>query len=138
MPPRVDRILETALYVTDVGRAASFYERVFGFPVLTRDDRFCAFDIRGEQVLLLFTRGASVKDSTDSRGTIPGHDGEGRLHFAFAINASELDAWERHLAALAIPIEGRMAWSRGGRSLYFRDPDGHLVELVTPGVWTTY
>jgi len=29
-------------------------------------------------------------------------------------------------------------WSRGGESLYFRDPDDHLVELATPGIWATY
>lgn len=138
MPPRVGRILESALYVGDVARSAAFYQRVFGFPVLNRDDRFCALDVAGTQVLLLFTRGASIHDSTDSRGTIPGHDGSGRVHFAFAIDQADLDAWERHLAALKVAVEGRMAWARGGRSLYFRDPDGHLVELATPGVWTTY
>ncbi|HWQ03343.1 MAG TPA: glyoxalase, partial [Candidatus Nitrosotenuis sp.] len=26
----------------------------------------------------------------------------------------------------------------GGRSIYFRDPDGHSLELVTPGVWPNY
>ena len=26
----------------------------------------------------------------------------------------------------------------GGESLYFRDPDGHLLELVTPGLWPNY
>jgi catechol 2,3-dioxygenase-like lactoylglutathione lyase family enzyme len=31
-----------------------------------------------------------------------------------------------------------MAWPRGGTSLYFRDPDGHLVELATPGLWSIY
>ena len=35
-------------------------------------------------------------------------------------------------------IEGRTVWSRGGHSIYFRDPDGHLVELATPGLWATY
>ena len=31
-----------------------------------------------------------------------------------------------------------MKWPRGGESLYFRDPDGHLVELATPGLWANY
>jgi hypothetical protein len=26
-------------------------------------------------------------------------------------------------------------WPSGGRSIYFRDPAGNLVDLVTPGVW---
>ena len=33
-----------------------------------------------------------------------------------------------------IAIEGRTKWPRGGESIYFRDPDGHLVELATPGL----
>lgn len=136
--PRVTGILETALYVDDVGRSAAFYEGVFGFAALTRDERLCAFDVAGRQVLLLFRLGASVKPSTDERGTIPAHDGSGSLHFAFAIDAGEFEAWERRLASLGVAIEARMRWARGGRSLYFRDPDGHLVELVTPGVWATY
>jgi catechol 2,3-dioxygenase-like lactoylglutathione lyase family enzyme len=31
-----------------------------------------------------------------------------------------------------------VGWPRGGRSVYFRDPDGHSVELATPGLWETY
>jgi catechol 2,3-dioxygenase-like lactoylglutathione lyase family enzyme len=34
-----------------------------------------------------------------------------------------------------IAIEGRTNWRRGGISIYFRDPDGHLLELATPGLW---
>jgi hypothetical protein len=26
----------------------------------------------------------------------------------------------------------------GGASLYSRDPDGHLLELITPGCWAIY
>ena len=25
-----------------------------------------------------------------------------------------------------------------GEALFFRDPDGHLLEVVTPGVWSIY
>ena len=54
------------------------------------------------------------------------------------ISAAELEAWRERLQAHAIAIEGEMSWPRGGKSLYFRDPDGHLVELATPGLWSVY
>ncbi len=37
--PKVRQILETAIYVQDVGRAAQFYDRVFGFTDLVHDER---------------------------------------------------------------------------------------------------
>jgi catechol 2,3-dioxygenase-like lactoylglutathione lyase family enzyme len=70
-------------------------------------------------------------------GWIPAHEGSGRLHFAFAVAAEDLAAWEAHLAGEGIEIESRVDWPRG-RSVYFRDPDQHLVELVTPGLWANY
>jgi catechol 2,3-dioxygenase-like lactoylglutathione lyase family enzyme len=88
--------------------------------------------------LLLFRRGASLETMTMPGGTIPPHDGSGPLHVAFAIAADELVTWEERLRDRGIPIEGRTDWRRGGRSIYFRDPDGHLLELATPGLWATY
>ncbi|MEP7038442.1 MAG: glyoxalase, partial [Acidobacteriota bacterium] len=35
-------------------------------------------------------------------------------------------------------IESKVKWERGGTSIYFRDPDKHLLELATPGLWTIY
>jgi hypothetical protein len=32
----------------------------------------------------------------------------------------------------------RKTWKYGGEALYFRDPDGHLLEVVTPGVWSIF
>jgi len=46
--------------VEDLSRAMRFYEDVFGFSRIASDDRFCAFNIAGRQVLLLFRRGAST------------------------------------------------------------------------------
>jgi hypothetical protein len=31
-----------------------------------------------------------------------------------------------------------VVWPEGSTSIYFRDPDGHLLELVTPGLWPNY
>jgi catechol 2,3-dioxygenase-like lactoylglutathione lyase family enzyme len=89
-------------------------------------------------VLLLFRRGATLETVRMPGGTIPPHDGHGPLHIAFAVSAAELPDWEARLGAHGIAIEGRTHWSRGGDSIYFRDPDGHLLELATPGLWATY
>jgi len=132
--PNVNGLLESALYVADVGRSAEFYQRVFGFRRLVSEPRFCAFDVAGRQVLLLFERGGSTSPTRLSGGVIPPHDGRGTLHFAFAIAADELEAWERWLLSEQVAIESRVAWQSGGVSLYFRDPDDHLVELATPGL----
>jgi catechol 2,3-dioxygenase-like lactoylglutathione lyase family enzyme len=136
--PRLNGILETALYVDDLTRAARFYEDVLGLASMTGDGRFRAYDVAGRSVLLLFQRGATLETVTIPGGTIPPHDGHGPLHMAFAISADELSSWEKRLSEHGIEIEGRTRWSRGGDSIYFRDPDGHLIELATPGLWTSY
>jgi catechol 2,3-dioxygenase-like lactoylglutathione lyase family enzyme len=132
MPPRIDGVLETALYVDDPGRSAGFYRAVFGFEVIDAGDRLVAMGVTGRQVLLLFKKGASA-----DLPRAP-HDGAGRLHLAFAIPAADLDAWEEWLGRNGVPVEDRRTWDRGGTSLYFRDPDGHLLEVATPGVWSVY
>jgi hypothetical protein len=57
---------------------------------------------------------------------------------AFAISAEDLPDWEVTLREHSVAIESRVTWQRGGQSLYFRDPDGHCLELATPGLWQTY
>lgn len=136
--PRLNRIIETALYVDDLDRARAFYETVFDLQPMLKTKTLYAYDIGGASVLLLFLRGASIQTQSSPRGSIPPHDGAGALHIAFAIDAEALDAWEEKLARRGIPIEGRMNWERGATSLYLRDPDGHLLELATPGLWSTY
>jgi catechol 2,3-dioxygenase-like lactoylglutathione lyase family enzyme len=136
--PRLNGVLETVLYVDDPERAASFYEQILGLSCIYADQRLHAYDVGGRGVLLLFRRGASLATVTMPGGTIPPHDGQGPVHVAFSISAAELPAWEERLAAAGIAIEGRTRWPRGGESVYFRDPDGHLLELATPGLWAGY
>jgi catechol 2,3-dioxygenase-like lactoylglutathione lyase family enzyme len=136
--PTIDGVLETALYVDDLERAVRFYTDVVELELLYRDSRMCAFSVGGRSVLLLFPRGGSLTTVHMPGGTIPPHDGSGPLHIAFAIPKTELSQWEERLRANKIEIEGRTVWKRGGESIYFRDPDGHLLELATPGLWAIY
>src|SRR5690242_21767015 len=116
---KLDRVLETSLYVDDLERAARFYEQVLGLAALTSDARFKAYDVGGKSVLLLFRRGFTLETVHMPGGTIPPHDGHGPIHAAFAITAETLDDWEVRLAAHGVPVEGRTRWTRGGTSIYF-------------------
>ena len=135
---RVSGLLETAIYVEDVAAAAEFYHQLFGFEPMTRLEHFYALDVSGKNVLLLFKKGACVQPQALPGGVIPPHDGSGPAHLAFSIPVEDLPAWEDRLAAAGVEIEGRVEWPQGGISIYFRDPDGHLLELITPGVWPIY
>src|SRR5262245_52657360 len=136
--PLLTDLKETCLYVDDLPRAKEFYQRVLGLASLVEDSRFCAFDVAARHVLLLFVLNASAEGSNLPGGVIPSHDGSGPIHVGFAVAALELPEWESHLDAHGVQILSRVSWPRGGRSIYFRDPDGHLLELLTPGVWSTY
>jgi catechol 2,3-dioxygenase-like lactoylglutathione lyase family enzyme len=133
----IRRILETALDCNDLRVSAEFYRRLFDATPMLDSERLVVFEAGEGTLLLLFQRGHADPLPTPG-GVIPGHTAGGPGHFAFAIDASQLAAWERRLANLEIPIESRVIWERGGTSLYFRDPDGRSVELATPGLWPTY
>ncbi|WP_136247277.1 VOC family protein [Halomonas borealis] len=138
--PELNGVLETALYVMDMPRGRGFFEDVMGLVPFTADHRFTAYDAGAGSVLLLFLDGETQETVVlpDDMGTIPPHDGGGRVHMAFSIAAHDLAAWEARLHDHGVAIEGRTHWPRGGESLYFRDPDEHLLELATPGVWPSY
>jgi catechol 2,3-dioxygenase-like lactoylglutathione lyase family enzyme len=136
--PSVTGVLETALYVEDMERAIQFYDDLFAFRKMAHDGRFCAYDVAKQQVLLLFKRGSAKQSIPLADGVMPPHDGSGPVHMALAINANELAAWEQRLSEHNIKIESRIRWPFGGQSIYFRDPDRHLLELVTPGCWANY
>jgi catechol 2,3-dioxygenase-like lactoylglutathione lyase family enzyme len=130
--PKSDGILESSLYVEDVRVSVQFYQKVFGFSVVSDfGERGCAIQAGERQVLLLFKKRGSLQTETP-------HDGDGELHLAFSIQASELGSWEAWLEQNGIVVEDKTTWKLGGTSVYFRDPDRHLLEIATPGVWPVY
>jgi catechol 2,3-dioxygenase-like lactoylglutathione lyase family enzyme len=134
----VGGILETALYVADPEIAAEFYRRIFDFETLLASDRLIALNVAGRNVLLLFRRGATSEPFATPGGVIPGHAGSGTGHLAFSITVDEVEPWIARLTAAGVLVDSFVNWPRGARSIYFRDPDGNLVELITAGFWAIY
>ncbi len=137
-PPAIQSVVETALYFDDLPAAVAFYRDVLRLRVMSANDRLVSLDAGGGTVLLLFRRGATVAGVRWPGGSIPPHDGAGPLHLALGVEREHLDAWARWLGTRGVTIESEVHWDRGGRSVYFRDPAGHSVELVTPGTWENH
>lgn len=128
---KIRQVLETALYVADLDRSIEFYQRTLGLSLASPPiSRMCALAIGKSQVLLLFKKGASVKATVAPYGIIPPSDGDGSLHVAFLVPGSEFESWCAWLKR-EVQLESILDWPNGGRSLYFRDPDTHLIELKT-------
>jgi catechol 2,3-dioxygenase-like lactoylglutathione lyase family enzyme len=136
--PTIQGLLETALYVKNVQDAANFYRRIFGFGTLLESERLIALDVVGRNVLLLFREGSTGEPLETAGGIIPAHAGASPTHLAFSVNAAELDDWRQRLASENVVVESTVHWTGGASSLYFRDLDQNLVELITPGFWKTY
>ena len=136
--PAICGIVETCLYVEDVPRAVTFYRDRLGLRLLALDERMASLSVADRQLLLLFRRAATLTPVEIPGGVIPPHNGRGPQHIGFAVDRSDFAEWEQRLTAAGVAVESRVDWPRGGRSLYFRDPDENLVELLTPGVWEIY
>jgi catechol 2,3-dioxygenase-like lactoylglutathione lyase family enzyme len=136
--PELRGVLETAVYVEDLAAAHAFYGGVLGLERVLDTPRMLTYAVTPGQVLLVFRRGMTREDSETAGGIVPGHHSEGPSHFAFAIAAEDYDAWKAHLVAAGVTITSEVTWPPGGRSLYFDDLDGNVLEMATPGLWPGY
>ncbi len=136
--PKLNGVLETALYVDDKPRSIRFFKEVMGLEIVRDEERLTAFDAGGASILLIFARGESTHGEDTPTGHIPGHDGEGPLHMAFKIAEADYEPWRTHLRAAGVVELSEVTWPAGGRSYYFKDPDGHVLEIATPGLWPNY
>jgi catechol 2,3-dioxygenase-like lactoylglutathione lyase family enzyme len=126
-------IIETGIYAEDLVAAEAFYHDVLGLAVMGREaGRHVFFRVSEASLLLVFN-----PESCRKGDVLPAHGATGPGHFALGVRAESLDHWRRRLGEKGVTIEKEVTWPRGGRSLYFRDPAGNLVEILTPGVWGT-
>ncbi len=92
--------------------------------------RHVFFQVGEASVLLAFLAEATLKGDH-----LPAHGASGPGHFALGIDTGAYDAWRKLLQGHGVSIEKEVVWPKGGKSIYFRDPAGNLVELVTPVIW---
>ena len=128
--PPLEGVHEAALYTTELDAAAAFYARL-GLREVGRSAGRHVFFRAGDDLLLLFDpRG------TERGGAVPAHGAHGPGHVALAVpDQAALDAWRARLADAGVDVESEVEWPSGGRSLYFRDPAGNSIELITRGSW---
>jgi catechol 2,3-dioxygenase-like lactoylglutathione lyase family enzyme len=124
------RILETCLYADDLAAAEDFYSRILGLDFFARDEGRHVFFKLGDSMLLIFNPADSALQTN-----LPAHGQQGAGHLAMGAEETELDAWKVHLEEAGVGIERDYLWPQGGRSLYFRDPAGNSVEIVSPRIW---
>jgi len=130
-PPSLSHIKETCLYIRDTARTRAFYEGVLGLRCIAEEPGKYVFLQAGPDMLLCFVPAFSLQNPT-----LPGHGGSGVQHIAFEAPSSEVyQAWKERLEAKGIQIEHEAVWRLGRRSFYFRDPDGHSIEITEPGIW---
>lgn len=129
---KVSRVLETSLYAQDLEAAEIFYTKVLGLEVHSRVTGRHVFFRCGSSMFLVFNPAQTeLKDPTK----IPSHGCRGVGHVAWAISEKDLDAWRQWLKAAGVVIEEEISWPGGGQSIYFKDPAGNSLELVTPSTW---
>ncbi len=127
--PQITGILETVLYVADIDRAEQFYRDVMALRPIGKEPGRHAFFRVGSGVLLLF-----CAERTRRSASVPPHGAEGEIHVCFTTAADEFETWKARIREHRIVIEQETEWP-GGRSFYFRDPDGNLLELANADIW---
>ncbi len=120
---QIRQIDYTVIFARDMAAMRHFYETVMGFPVLrVLSERWIEFRV-GSTTLALTTRGARFDDPPPEHGALS-------LQLAFRVApqvvaqcAAELEAKG---VSLILPLTDQPL---GHRTIFFRDPDGNVIEI---------
>ncbi len=130
---RVTDVLESALYVTDLGATQKFYTELLGLAFYSKVEGRHVFLRCGNRMLLLFNAEATANSAGGPKDA-PVHGAHGAGHLAFAVPEHEIDLWKNHLAENGVEIEREIQFGKS-RSIYFRDPSGNSLEITSPRLW---
>lgn len=125
-----NRIKETALYVKNLDQTEAFYKEKLALKVISKVEGRHVFFRVGSSVLLCF-----LAEKTKRDNSLPSHYGEGKLHIAFEVPKERYPEIKEEIVSNGIEVEYVEEWGEQYQSFYFRDPDGHLLEVVPQGMW---
>lgn len=131
---KIRKVVETCIYSFDLFNMKKFYAGILGMPVVQEEEGKMVFLQAGKNMLLIFN---PDKTGTDN-DRLPTHGAPtppSSVHFAMEIEEGDYSGWKDLLVRNRIAIEKEVNWNGRAKSLYFRDPAGNLVELITPGEW---
>ncbi len=113
----------TVIFVRDMAAMRRFYEDILGF-VLTRElsSRWLEYRV-GANTLALATPGLTAADP-------PTPNGSAALQLAFKVAAPDVDRCAEELLRRGVEVLSPPTdRAFGHRTLFFRDPDGNLLEV---------
>ena len=116
-------LTEVAIFTADVASTTGFYERLFGKPEYA-DESMATFDVNGVDVLIHETdEGNEANEVADEHASLPTRD-----HVAFAVE--DVDETYETLTDAGLTVFREPTTYEWGRSAYFTDPDGRIVEII--------
>ncbi|MGR3322176.1 MAG: VOC family protein [Pseudooceanicola sp.] len=113
----------TIIFARDMPAMRAFYEGVMGFPMKRELSPSWIEYAVGSQILALTEHGMMWNDT-------PTPEGQLSLQLAFRVTPEEVAACAEALEAKGVRIVAPVTdqpW--GHRTLFFRDPDGNLLEI---------
>ncbi len=131
---KINKVIETCIYSSDLQSMKKFYVEILGLSIIYEEDDKLVFLKAGRSVLLIFDplRTSINNDRLPTHGAMTPPSS---IHFAMEIEEQEYQPCKELLVRNGIAIEKEVEWNWNTKSLYFRDPSGNLVELITPGGW---
>jgi len=122
---RLVRLDHFALYVSDLAAAERFYTEVLRMRLVSRLGEMTLVECGGMNMGLVRRPDLAPRDSSVI------DDPLGRAHHAFMVEAEQLAAAKLSLEQAGAPTHGPVDWG-DHECFYFLDPDGNLLEIVTP------
>ena len=115
-----------------------FYINTLGLEFVSEEKDRHVFLKAGQNMLLIFNPNKTLVSNGSKSTQLPPHGAfapPSIIHFALEIDEQDYDTAKYVLNKKNIKIEKEVTWQKGTKSIYFRDPVGNLIELITPGSW---